>query len=291
MKRNMIRETKSKYILPLNQYKVGNLNRATKAFLDSLSLNTKQRMFPKEFLYKLVNSNMTNKEKITSLIVLKNLPKAVREKIFGTMSSYSNKILTKTDRNKYYNNVLKSPSINNKRVIYLKAANKARKKVIDIALSGALDEELQMIKENKRFKNVELKILKTGYFGMPELKELYNFKKSTFHNKIEQYKMLHRILNGINNNFHIIKKYIKKYDTSNQIILNNVYDAINSYENYHRLYSNFDLNDHSFLFIYYIFGFKKYTNHINSDLKNKLSHFNFYTLNANYVKKIFNEDN
>lgn len=199
MKRNMIRETKSKYILPLNQYKVGNLNRATKAFLDSLSLNTKQRMFPKEFLYKLVNSNMTNKEKITSLIVLKNLPKAVREKIFGTMSSYSNKILTKTDRNKYYNNVLKSPSINNKRVIYLKAANKARKKVIDIALSGALDEELQMIKENKRFKNVELKILKTGYFGMPELKELYNFKKSTFHNKIEQYKMLHRILNGINN--------------------------------------------------------------------------------------------
>lgn len=285
MKRNIIRETKKKYILPLNEYKAGNLNRATKAFLDSLSLNTKQRMFPKEFLYKLINSNMTNKEKVTALIALKDLPKGVREKVFGTMTSYSNKITSNANRNTYYNRVLQSPSINNKRITYMNTANAAKKRVSDIVLFGATDREIKMIKNNKKFTNAELDILKIGYFKMPELNELKKLKKESKTNKIFVYKKLFNLMNNIIKKFHIMKKYIKKYNTSNNIILDYVYKMIMQFEYNTKIYANPDINDSTFLFTYYLFD----NNNINLNIKNKVSYLDFYTLNTNYVKNIFNK--
>lgn len=175
------KRARHRILQPFREYQTGNIDRALNAFMNRLSLETKQRLFPREFLYKLINVNMTNNQKIAALGGLMNikdnsklyLPNSIRQKIFGKMTAYSNKITNEQNRRQYYQTKLNSASKNTRNTTFKNTATHAKDKIKYSILYGYSNDQLKILKENNRNINQNtINILKTGYLRMPELEEL-----------------------------------------------------------------------------------------------------------------------
>lgn len=191
------KRARKRLLQPFREYQSGNIDDALNAFMNRLSLETKQRLFPRDFLYKLLNVNMTNNQKIAALGALMNLksnngklylPNAIREKIFGKVTSYSDKITNNESRRKYYTTKLNSASKSNRNTIYRNTAYRAKKYIKNSILYGYSNDYIKILRQNdKNMNNVIVNILKQGYFKMPELKNLKKLLTKSKSN-IEYYK-------------------------------------------------------------------------------------------------------
>lgn len=215
MDKRSIKKARTQFQHPL--YRREDVN-ALDTFMNRLSLDAKQRMFPKEFLYKLLNINMTNRQKIAALGSLMNikskngklyLSDAIRQKIFGKMTSYSNKSTTRQSRHQYYQTKLGSTSKKDRNQLFINVANKAKEYISNSILYGYSNDYIKILKEdNKLIDNNATKILKTGYLNMEELEKLKELHEKS-KRSIKYYKRRIRLSTNSDDLKQVEKDFIK----------------------------------------------------------------------------------
>lgn len=146
---------------------------ALKKFEDSLNRNSKVILFPQKYLRSVVNQlNSKTKAQIIKKFKNNGIPNDVIERIMGTLSSYSGKIRTKENREKYYNIIMNRPTLERHKKVLKTAANKGKRQILNRYIFG-YNEKLYDPNVNENNLNI-----RKGYnfIAKKALKELQHIK-------------------------------------------------------------------------------------------------------------------
>lgn len=277
-------------------------NKAILAFQNQLDDFTKMKYFPNKFLYKIINSNhfksLSNNQKLSIFHSLysKGLYPNLISRIFGASSSYSGIPTSLSNRQKYYNRILKTPSLKHRSQVYKNSASKAKNLLLDKAFANYVKKVsplhkkiISLYNKIRTFEQNTIKKLNrrnlSNNFNLNSLKNNYVNQKFRFYYLLETYSgKINTITSNLLNSF-------KTFDSfNNTSFSNNLYNRLyNNEMTYDHLFNPYIWNAYRF-FTYHI-GFNNFINFVsyNNDFVQRFPN-EIYNVNNNNLDDLFRRE-
>ena len=274
-------------------------NKAILAFQNHLDNFTKMKYFPNKFLYKIIDSehfkSLTDKQKLSIFHSLysKGLYPDIISRIFGASSSYSGIPTSFSNRQKYYNSILKTPSLKQRSKVYKNTASKAKNLLLDKAFANYVKKISPLHKKLLSLHN------KVNAFEQNTIKKL---SRRNFYNNFNLVSLKNNYVNQKFKFYSLLEKFSGQINTITSNLLNSfkTFDSFNnsSFSNklYNRLYNNEMTYNHPYnpqfwnayrFFTYYI-GFNNFINYVSYN-NNIIQRFpnEIYNVNNNNLEELF----